>query len=68
MRAIKKAQSKVNEQGLPVHSFQSLLQDLATLAKHRVRTHNSVETFETYTVPTAVQKKAFELLGIDYRL
>ena len=52
--------------GLPVHSFRSLLADLATL------TCNTVEIpleggreLTIYARPTAVQQKAFALLGIS---
>lgn len=51
--------------GYPVHSFQTLLADLATLAKNRVRLVGS-ETAEFYqlTDPTPGQQHAFELLGV----
>ena len=37
-RAMRKDGSKRTDDGLPVHSFRTLLADLATLAKNRVRT------------------------------
>jgi len=49
----------------PVHSFQTLLADLATLAKNRVRLVGS-DTAEFYelTDPTPGQQHAFEMLGV----
>ena len=52
--------------GLPVHSFQSLLADLATLAQNTVTTAlNASHEFILHTRPTAIQQKAFDLLGIN---
>ncbi len=51
--------------GLPVHSFQTLLADLGTLAKNTVATAlNPGHEFILLTRPTAIQQKAFDLLGI----
>jgi transposase len=56
----------VTEDGLPVHSFQSLLADLATLTRNEVVTAAAPNTALTlYTRPTTLQQKAFDLLGID---
>ncbi|MBI5249646.1 MAG: IS1634 family transposase [Desulfomonile tiedjei] len=54
--------------GLPVHSFQSLMADLGTLTKNRVHVKNTGATFELYATPTLVQNRAFDLLGISPRL
>jgi transposase len=52
--------------GLPVHSLQSLLADLATLAKNTVVTAlNPKHEFILHTRPTALQQKAFDLLGVN---
>ena len=52
--------------GLPVHSFQSLLADLATLAQNIVTTAlNPKHEFVLQTRPTNTQQKAFDLLGIN---
>lgn len=68
-RAQRKAQTKHTEDGLPVHSFQTLLQDLATVVKNRARaTLAPALTFEMITVPTPLQQRAFDLLGVDYRM
>ena len=49
--------------GLPVHSFRTLLKDLATLARNRVQP-NGAEAVDMLTVPTPVQDRAFRLLGV----
>jgi hypothetical protein len=51
--------------GLPVHSFQSLMADLGTLTKNRVRVKNTGAKFQLCATPTAVQNRAFDLLGIS---
>jgi hypothetical protein len=48
----------------PVHSFQTLLDDLATLAKHRVRLTGSETEFYQLTQATPAQQRAFELLAV----
>jgi hypothetical protein len=53
------------EDGLPVHSFQSLLADLATLTLNKTVTPlNDNYELALYARPTAIQDKAFKLLGI----
>jgi hypothetical protein len=51
--------------GLPVHSFRTLLLDLATLAKNRVRVPDSQAEFDVLTQPTPLQKRVFDLLGLQ---
>lgn len=64
--AQRKEQSRRTAEGLPVQSFQCLLKDLATLCKHRVRWASSAEVeFERVTLPTALQRRVFELLGLS---
>ena len=62
-----KARRKHTEDGFPVHSFQTLLDDLATCAKNRVRPHaangSAAATFDLVTTPTPLQHRAFDLLG-----
>jgi transposase len=60
--AHKKAASKQTTEGLPVHSFQTLLADLATLTRNRVRMGE--QTFDMLTIPTAVQQRALQLLEV----
>lgn len=63
-RAEEKAATKRTADGQPVHSFRTLLTDLATLAKNRVRFQASeAATMTVYTQPTSLQKHALELLG-----
>ena len=61
-----KDETKRTSDGLPVHSFQTLLADLATLAKNRVRTTgtNGCEFYEL-TRSTDLQRRAFELLRVS---
>ena len=64
-----KAGTKHNDDGLPVHSFRSLLSDLATLTINQIQPGNaSLPTFHKLTNPTPLQKKAFSLLGIRLEL
>jgi transposase len=60
--AQQKAASKQTADGLPVHSFQSLLADLATLTRNRVRMGE--QAFDMLATPTAVQERALELLQV----
>lgn len=63
--AERKASTKHTDQGLPVHSFQSLLADLATLTINKVQPNNSaLPTFDKLTKPTPIQKWALTLLGV----
>ena len=52
--------------GLPVHSFQTLLADLATYCRIQATTAlNEKYLFTLHTRPTPIQQRAFELLGIN---
>jgi transposase len=63
--ATKKQTTGLTEDGLPVHSFQSLLADLATLARNTFTTAITPNyPLTVLTRPTPVQQKAFDLLGI----
>jgi len=60
-----KDETRRTEDGLPVHSFRSLLSDLATLAKNRVRLRGTPGSeLELLTQPTELQQRAFVLLGV----
>jgi len=64
--AITKQTCGTTPDGLPVHSFQSLLADLATLAQNTVATAlNPKHQFTLQTRPTTIQQKAFDLLGVN---
>jgi hypothetical protein len=55
--------------GRPVHSFQTLLADLATLTQNQVRPRGTDgATLAILTTPTPLQQRAFELLGVSARL
>ena len=63
--ARKKGLKKRTDDGLPVHSFRTLLADLGTLAKNRVRVDEAeASDFYVVTEPTAVQQRALDLLGL----
>jgi hypothetical protein len=56
----------VTADGLPVHSFPSLLADLATLTRNEAVTALAPDHMLTlYARPTPIQQKVFALLGID---
>jgi transposase len=60
--AQQKAASQQTTDGLPVHSFRSLLADLATLTRNRVRLGD--QAFDLLATPTAVQQRALDLLQV----
>jgi transposase len=63
--AKQKEQTRQTAEGYPVQSFQCLLKDLATLCKNRIRwTSCSAVEFERVTLPTELQRRVFELLGL----
>ena len=64
-----KARTKRTADGQPVHSFRTLLDDLATLSKNRVRLAGSDDAeFYQLTEATPMQRQAFELLGVTIAL
>src|SRR5271157_5870995 len=63
--ALAKQTTGRTDDGLPVHSFHTLLHDLATVTKNTVATALAPDfPFTITTRPTHIQKKAFDLLGI----
>jgi hypothetical protein len=64
--ALSKTHSKRTEDNFPVHSFGTLLADLATIVKNRVQPKLSKAevTFDKITCPTPLQQKALDLLGV----
>ncbi len=63
--AVKKQTTGLTEDGLPVHSFRSLLADLATLARNTITTAITPHyPLTVLTRPTQIQQKAFDLLSI----
>tara|TARA_B100002003_G_C14146107_1_gene551071 strand:- start:90 stop:1817 length:1728 start_codon:yes stop_codon:yes gene_type:complete len=64
-QALRKAHRKRTDEGDPVHSFQTLLSDLATISKNRIQPQlpGSV-AFDKITRPTSLQQRALDLLGV----
>ena len=62
--AKRKAKTKRTDDGMPVHSFRSLLADLATLTRNTVR-FGRAATFPVLATPTEVQRRSLDLLGIQ---
>jgi transposase len=64
--ALRKRASKVSANGGPIHSFQSLLRDLATCTLNEVSTTlNPAYSFTLVATPTTIQAQAFTLLAVD---
>jgi hypothetical protein len=64
--AERKQQTKRTADGLRVHSFRTLLADLATVVKNRVIPHGADRraAFDLLTQPTPLQERAFACLGV----
>ncbi|HSS89191.1 MAG TPA: IS1634 family transposase [Streptosporangiaceae bacterium] len=68
-KALAKAATKYTPADLPVHSFASLLADLGTICLNTIAPADpALPGFRLVTTPTAVQRQAFELLGVSHRL
>jgi len=65
--AKRKANTKRTDDGLPVHSFRTMLADLATLTRNTVRMAGA-RTMVLLATPTQIQQRAFDLLGIKPQL
>jgi hypothetical protein len=64
-----KALTKQTSDGMKVHSFQTLLGDLATIVKSRIQPKDkNVPAFDMLTTPTLIQQRALGLLGVTLRL
>ncbi len=61
--AKRKAKTKCTDDGQPVHSFRTLLADLATLTRNIVRCGNAPE-MTLLARPTQIQQRALDLLGV----
>ena len=65
-RARRKAATQRTHDDYPVHSFQTLLADLATVVRNRIQPNlTGAGTLEKITQPTALQRRAFSLLEIE---
>ena len=65
--AIAKDRKKRNSEGLPVHSFRTLLEDLGTICLNKVRYTNSSGEyiFSKITQPTSLQQECLDSLGVS---
>jgi hypothetical protein len=64
--AVQKQTTGLTPDGLPVHSFQSLLADLATVARNTITTAITPNyPLTVVTRPTTIQYKAFQLLDLS---
>ena len=64
--ALEKVHSHLSSHGTPVHSLRTLIAELASLVRNTCRTPGTLEhpaTFDILTTPTALQRRAFELLN-----
>ncbi|EQD27491.1 transposase IS4 family protein, partial [mine drainage metagenome] len=64
-KALRKVARKTRDDGMPVHSFHTLLADLATVTRNTCRlphTEGEGSTFPVLTIPNATQKRAYELI------
>ena len=67
--ARRKAATRKTDEGMKVHSFQTLLGDLATIAKNRIQPKDKkIPAFDMLTTPTNLQQHPFGLLGLTLRL
>jgi hypothetical protein len=64
----RKIRRQRTEEGEPARSFQTLFADLKTLTKNEIRVQGTQVTFHKYARPTPLQEKAFDLLGVSYRM
>ena len=64
--AVTKQTTGRTEDGLPVHSFRTLLGDLATLTRNTLVTALDPEhPFSLMALPTPLQQKAYDLLALS---
>jgi transposase len=63
-----KALTKQTGDGMKVHSFQTLIGDLATIVINRIQpTDKNIAVFDMLTQPTVIQQRALGLLGVTLR-
>ena len=65
--ALNKAARKRTDDDTPVHSFTTLLADLATICANHIQPNYDVPPFTMITTPTPLQRRAFELLDVSHR-
>jgi len=64
-KALRKAHSQLTDDGKPVHSFRTLLADLATIAKNTAVMNGNV--MQIITTPTDLQQRVFDLLQVSLK-
>jgi transposase len=62
--AKRKATTKRSSDNLPIHSFSSLLEDLATITQNTIQLQSGLPCFEKMTRPTPFQQRVFQLLQV----
>jgi len=64
--ATRKKATHTTPEGLPVHSFETLLAELASRGRntYRLKSNDSSLTFTQVPDPTPIQRRAYELLGL----
>jgi hypothetical protein len=62
----KAARKRTHDDEHPVHSFTSLLTDLATICANHIQPTADLPAFTILTTPTPLQRRAFELLGVSH--
>ena len=65
--ALTKAARKRTDDDTPVHSFTSLLADLATICANHIQPTDDIPAFTMTTTPTPLQQRAFQLLAVSHR-
>ncbi|MEO6331811.1 MAG: hypothetical protein ABIV11_06190 [Gemmatimonadaceae bacterium] len=60
--AARKVARRESDDGLPLHSFRTLLRDPATLTRNQVRLGEA--RFQQLSTPTPLQARAFQLLDV----
>jgi hypothetical protein len=63
--AEQKARTQRRPDGGPVHSFSTLLNELATLTKNRLRLRDDTACFDKLAESTPLQRQALSLLGLQ---
>jgi hypothetical protein len=67
--AKRKAATKKTPERTTVHSFRTLLRDLATIVKNRIKpSDKKIAPFDMITQPTPIQQRALDLLGVPLLL
>ena len=65
--ALAKAARKRTTEDTPVHSFTTVLADLATICANQIQPADDMPAFTMTTTPTPLQRRAFELLDVTHR-